>query len=245
MSRASFLQRISPSLVVLLLLEVVGLAPGGKGLFEVAHGQTTDCADAFLTPGRVTLRAMATRQMGCTISVSPQESGLIYRRYAFYSNGMFTVFNSFGEGRSRTQTGIRTYFLFPRGRPLAVTSTSESEVVISTASGAQARFSSTSGDLLSLDSASVVLASQITPQQQGGVELSPHSGILLDSGFGVGRPAYVDGRAQSTFQDGVGNRCQVPNSMLFVYGGQDPVFRFADDSSMQQFLRSRCPTLQW
>lgn len=245
MNKNSFLGQFPQALGFLLFLAGLNLITAEQGIFRVAHAQATTCAEAYVTPGRVNVRAMSTRQMGCTISVSPQESGFVYRRYAFYSNGMFAVFNSFGEGGSRTQTGIRTYFLFPRGRPLAVTSTNEFEVVIATASGAQARFSSVSGDLLQLDSNSVVLSPQITPQQQGGVELTPRSGLLLDAGFGLGRPSYVDSRAQSTFRDVAGHRCQVPNASLFVYGAQDPIFRFADDASLQQFLQARCPVLQW
>lgn len=184
----------------------------------------------------------------CFFSVYPLNAyyDLIYRDHLFTSNGMFMVFNSYGQGPESETTGAREFYFLPRPRSQFLYNwkldTKELEIVH--VSGDKFVFDSRKARLKSISRAQVTVADEVNSQNQGGVEISQYQGLLLDGGFKVGSAPTSVSSNISVLKDSSGTSCAVKNYEVFKYTSDgDVVFKYSDDI-LPTFLQKRCPEIR-
>jgi hypothetical protein len=187
-------------------------------------------------------------QMGsgsCFVSVSPNDSnGLVYRNYGVFSDGLFMVFNSFGDSEDTAKdTGAREFHFFPRaGVPLLHIDAAAPSVSVTLGDGGTVVFDPATAQPVSSDRGTVTVAGSVDRGNKGGVEFPSYAGLMLDSGFRMGELPSGKPNAESVFRDAAGKTCALKNNELFAYAGGDRTFKF-DDAALKTFLAARCPAL--
>lgn len=179
----------------------------------------------------------------CFISVTPQDTiSMIFRSYLFSNTGAFMVFNSYGHGEDAKNTGARVYYFFPRtniperklaGNKLSIQTSSPTAII---------NFNGKTGEIESMNNSNFSVASQINAQNQGGVEIKTHKGLMLDVGFAQGHDPSLDKARIVKFQDHLGTQCTMRADEIFTYVNGDALL--PTDTEMKVFLSSRCPTLK-
>ena len=185
----------------------------------------------------------------CYVDVTPMDTEtLVYRSYLFSDQGLFMVFNSYGDGEPSKFTGARVFYLLPRGATPHAEKTEDGNLRINLASpassleidGITARLK---GLIKNNVPAKLLEKEEINPQNQGGVEIANYAGLLIDTGFSIGQDPKTDPNRQSLVIDHKGNSCKLKNKELFVY--DNPNFeglRFNDDQ-LKKYLHSACPAI--
>ncbi|WII73064.1 hypothetical protein QJS83_04150 [Bdellovibrio sp. 22V] len=183
----------------------------------------------------------------CFFTVTPQDAyvDLEYRDHLFASNGLFMVFNSFGPGDESKTTGAREFFMFPRpnDRYSYKWNDEANELEVVHVTGDTFVFDIKKARLKSVTRANVTVADYVVPSNRGGIEISNYQGILLDSGFTLGRSPTSNANAYSTFKDFNGKTCRMKNSELFKYTSDGEIIFKYSDKSLKALLNSRCPQL--
>lgn len=209
--------------------------------FEVAQG--SGCEAMSETSGA--LRVFRIPSSGrCIVHVAGHDVGARSRSYLFSSNGLFMVFNVFGDtGSISRDTGARAYFIFPRARQPEFRKSDSGEVIVSATSGQDVAFSPITAMLKSFGGMDLHEDPEITATNSGGVELRPRDGvIILDTGWKTGGVAYSNPSGQSEFVFPAGASCKVWNKEIFDYSANptDPRLRFGSDEELYRYLRQRC-----
>lgn len=207
---------------------------------------SVECPNTFERFEGYSIQRLLTRNGdNCLIHVSPTEVwDMIYRSYVFTSEGEFLVFNSYGNGNQSQMTGARDYFIFPRKNtvPTYRWDHDKKELIVTMASDREVIFDYNIGQLKSISDADLQIAKDIHPNNKGGVEITLHSGILMDAGFKKGGTPIMNPKNSSSFIFNK-KRCSFPNSQLFKYTEtQDAIFKY-DDQWLIPFLQERCPNL--
>lgn len=154
----------------------------------------------------------------------------VYRTYSFGDNGLFMIFNSYGEGPPSRMTGARTYFMFPRTGHVSAHVMTTGEVAARTASGHEVRFSAERGRIAEITEAEFREDDAVRPDNEGGVEITFFSGLLLEMGYRRGGSPHGRPGRSSYFIDRHGNRCRVTNREIFSYDSSgDATVRFSDE----------------
>ncbi len=181
----------------------------------------------------------------CFVSVHPNDStNLVYRDFGIFSDGMFMVFNSFGDSEDTAKdTGAREFHFFPRSRaPALHIDPAAPSVSVTMADGGTVVFDPATAQPVSSDRGTVTAAGSVDRGNKGGVEFPSYAGLVLDSGFRMGELPSGKPNNDSTFRDADGRTCAVKNSEVFAYAGGDRAFKF-DDAALKAFLKTRCPAL--
>ena len=180
----------------------------------------------------------------CFVSIDPVDiTGLVYRSYALFGDGLMMVFNSYGEGDSPSLTSAREFFFFPRrSAPLLAMDPKAGTVSVSLTDGGRADFEPATAQLSGLERGAVTVAPKVDPANRGGVEIPKYAGLLLDAGFRVGESPSGLPNNTSTFRDAAGRACKVKNSAVFAYANGDHAFRFTD-AELSAWLKTACPGL--
>lgn len=182
----------------------------------------------------------------CFVSIDPMDStGLVYRSYAFFDDGLLMVFNSYGDGEGNPNlTSAREFFFFPRrGAPELAMDVSAKTVSVRMGDGGRVNFNPATAQIASLERGAVAVASRIDPADRGGVEIPRYVGLMLDAGFRLGESPSGRPKADSTFRDAAGRTCTVQNSEIFNYTPDgDHAFKFSD-AELSVWLAARCPGL--
>ena len=187
-------------------------------------------------------------QMGsgaCFVSVHPNNStGLVYRNYGVFSEGLFMVFNSFGDSEDTAKdTGAREFHFFPRaGVPMLHIDPAAPSVSVTLPDGGTVVFDPATAQPVSSDRGTVTVAGTVDRGNRGGVEFPSYAGLMLDSGFRMGELPSGKPNGDSTFRDAAGVTCTLKNNELFAYADGDRAFKF-DDAALKAFLKTRCPQL--
>lgn len=182
----------------------------------------------------------------CYVSIDPMStSGLVYRSYVFFGDGLMMVFNSYGDGEGNPNlTSAREFFFFPRrGAPELTMDPKAGTVSVRMSDGGRADFDPATAQLSGLERGSAAVASKVDPANRGGVEIPRYAGLMLDSGFRLGESPSGRPAADSTFRDASGRTCTVKNSELFAslpHG--DHAFKFTD-AQLSAWLGTACPGL--
>jgi len=182
----------------------------------------------------------------CFVSIDPMDStGLVYRSYAFFDDGLMMVFNSYGDGEGNPNlTSAREFFFFPRrGAPDLAMDVAAKTVTVRMGDGGRVNFNPATAQIASLERGAVTVASRIDPADRGGVEIPRYVGLMLDAGFRLGESPSGRPKADSTFRDAAGRTCTVQNSEIFNYTPDgDHAFKFTD-AQLSAWLSTRCPGL--
>jgi hypothetical protein len=180
----------------------------------------------------------------CYVSIDPVDTtGLVYRDYAFFGDGLFMVFNSYGEGEGPTMTSAREFFFFPRrGAPQLTMDAKAGTVSVRMGDGGRADFNPANAQVSGFERGSATVASKVDRGNNGGVEIPKYAGLMLDAGFRLGESPSGRPAATSTFRDASGRSCTVKNSDVFAYANGDHTFKFTD-AQLAVWLKTACPEL--
>ncbi|MBI4345209.1 MAG: hypothetical protein HY553_00030 [Elusimicrobia bacterium] len=212
------------------------VGPGSKGVQCVRR----DPAHAGGTQGYAD-------QLGagkCYVSIHPMAVGMVYRDYAFFSDGMLMVFNSYGAGEdTRRFTSAREFYFFPRVVAPDVTVDPQTPAVsVLMSNGDTVTFNTQDAQIASIGRGGVTVAQRIDPADRGGVEFPSYNGLLLDVGFRMGELPSGLPNGDAAFRSAYGQTCTVKNREIFNYANGDRAFKFADDE-LSLWLKTRCPGL--
>lgn len=181
----------------------------------------------------------------CFVSVQPNNStGLIYRNYGIFSDGLFMVFNSFGDSENTSKdTGAREFYFFPRSVvPTLQIDPAGPSVSVTMADGGTVTFDPATAQPRSTDRGTVTVAGTVDRANKGGVEFPSYAGLMLDAGFRMGELPSGKPNGEAAFRDAGGRTCKVKNNEVYAYADGDRTFKF-DDAALKAFLAARCPTL--
>ena len=182
----------------------------------------------------------------CYVSIDPTDTtDLVYRSYAFFSDGLLMVFSSYGDGEGNpNMTSAREFFFFPRRHAPALTMDEKKKTItVRMGNGRDAEFDPASAQLRELEFGRVTVSPKIDPAERGGVEIPRYFGLMLDAGFRMGESpsGLPDGTA--TFRSAWGETCAVKNRDIFSYTADgDHAFKFTD-AQLSAWLRTACPNL--
>lgn len=182
----------------------------------------------------------------CFISIHHRYSkGLVYRDYMFTTDGSLMVFNSFGYGSESSTTGAREFYFFPRQKDRFnyTTFADKNYLIVEFNNGDDIVISTEKVVPIKMNKAEIAIASDINPQNNGGVEINNYQGLLLDLGFTMGTaPSYVPNKT-AIFKDIKGKTCSVKVKEIFRFSDDESFFKFDTDSELAKFLKVRCPNL--
>ncbi len=181
----------------------------------------------------------------CFVSIDPTDThGLVYRSYAVFGDGLFMVFNSYGDGDNNpNMTSAREFFFFPRrGAPELAMDPKAGTVTVRMSDGGRADFDPATAQVSGFERGSVAVSPKIDPAVRGGVEIPAYAGLMLDAGFRVGESPSGRPDAASAFRDASGRSCTVKNSDVFAYANGDHAFKFTD-AQLSAWLKTACPGL--
>jgi hypothetical protein len=126
-------------------------------------------------------------------------------------------------------------------------------VNVKLASGETMAFNLKDATILRGSGIDVVENPDITPENEGGVVIRRHAGIIVDTGYMIGEVAHSDPNRKSLIRDSRDRSCELPNSSLFnyqydtdAYGKrylQAVTFKFATDPEFGDFLKKSCPQI--
>lgn len=185
------------------------------------------------------------RKGDCFVSLFPRKTrGLIYRSYLITDSGQILVFNSFGGGPINTDTGARVFHTFPKVSPLKV-SFKEETVEVTLVTGQKLVADKILGQPTSLSEGMIDIDPVIKPANNGGVEFTMNSSLLLDSGFRLGGTPISRLSKESTFTDYQGDTCVVKNSEIFDVKDGEVYQIYNRPHELRAFLTKRCPQLDY
>lgn len=181
----------------------------------------------------------------CYVSLSPRNTnGLVYRSFLITDAGQFMVFNSFGGGPINTDTGSRVFHTFPKAFPLSLKVNPEN-VEVTLVTGQVLIADKYLGEPVSLSQGSIDIDPVVKPANNGGVELTMNSSLLLDSGFRLGGTPITRLTKMSKFVDYQGDECNVKNNEIFDVKDGEVFHLYQTDIQLKSFLKKRCPQLDY
>ncbi len=213
----------------------------------------TACRDSDLEPtrvGQLNMQLVPDIHGECMITLGDGINYPKYRSYMFSTNGDMIVFNSFGDGSPSQSTGARSYILFPRTNPLEY-KIEDNHIHIKTPSGVRFIFSGKKGDLVEVHGMYFTLDDEVRGDNNGGLDLHPYQGLIIDEGWRQGELPRVNFKRSSHFKDGNGNLCKVLNSDIFeaITDGGGAIdgarLKFVSSQDMRYFLQNKCPKIKY
>jgi len=160
----------------------------------------------------------------------------------FGSDGLFFVFNSYGEGPPSTKTGAREFYTFPRGDyPSFEINLKDQLVSISLTTGEIVIIDAKAMKILSMSDSEFYENPQVLPNNRGGFEIKTRTKIILDCGFRLGESPSSDPKNQCQFFDSKGQTCVFHAEDIFNYNSDgDKSIKFSDDRKLAKFLLNKC-----
>lgn len=203
------------------------------------------CADDYKVLANTTQIQMGRLNANlCYLSIDPfNNTNLIFRSYILTTDSTLMIFNSYGDGPTATKTGAREIMFFPRTQTLNFTIDTQNLNV--EMSGINFAMNIASTKFLKIDGLSFEETTTIDPRNNGGISILSSERLYLDSGFKLGSDPRADQTRTATFHDSHQMSCDVLNSEVFNYktDPENPVFMFASDQDLSNFLKIRCPNL--
>ena len=223
---------------LLLSLPILGL---GSSLWAFP---SPDCERFHFYQDKVQVYRQNPEGETCWLSINPDGRNMVYRNYLLDEQGLFMVFNSYGQGANSTHTGARVFYFIPNRLQVLTAKRWPKQLGFQTPSGVLLSLSSETGRWQSSPDGKIQETPTISRLNQGGIELSGFTkALILDAGFSLGRdPRSV--HKTSLVQDPEGRRCSLPNQDLYIVT-EDQNFRLRFQTARQwrDFLKVRCPEL--
>lgn len=181
----------------------------------------------------------------CWHSVHPMDGyeSLTYRSYLITSDGMFFVFNSYGQGSDSKTTGARTYYFFPREIYQGDVALTDAQASIRVNSKLTLQFETK--NLYPLNNQNIIFKNytSINPKNAGGVEVVRYNGVYLDTGFMMGKSASSVPTLKSMFKNQFGQKCSLQNQLIFDYKDEDAILKH--ETVLHRIVAAQCPSFKW
>ncbi|MFN9971241.1 MAG: hypothetical protein ACK58T_15245, partial [Phycisphaerae bacterium] len=139
------------------------------------------------------------------------------RDYLLANSGEFVVLNTFEAKDDGPKNGVRLFMFFPRQSKVSVSGSSNILALSTTNPDVRFKIVADGIGLTGLNGVEVSEDPNITPGNQGGIELAVTTGLILDSGFNFAKDPRLDPQGSSTFKDSNNSSCAVQNSDIFNY----------------------------
>ena len=180
----------------------------------------------------------------CYVSIHPMAGGMVYRDYAFFSDGMLLIFSSYGDGEDTARmTSAREFYFFPRrAPPTLLIDPAAPSVSVKMSDGGRIDFNPADAQIRSTDRGGVTVSPRIDPAERGGVEFTRYDGLMLDVGFRMGELPSGKPDGDAVFRSAYGQSCTIKNRELFVYANGERAVKFTD-GELSTWLKTRCPGL--
>jgi hypothetical protein len=229
-----------------LMAALFFLVPSNGEAFSPLAAQKLDCKERRELIGNARFEVMNMVADTCWLSIAPDwEPSGFYRSFLFDEHGYIMIFNSLGYGPESTTTGAREYMFFPRSQGLNY-SLGISHVTFTLVNGAQLDYDGKALRFMGGRGIDVKEDPSINPNNNGGVELQPKSGLMIDFGFKLGSSPMGNRKGSAKIVDGLSQTCEVRNNEVLRWKtGGEAYLKFATDAQFFQFVRTRCPSLQF
>lgn len=186
----------------------------------------------------------------CFISVGPNNRYPEYRSFNFDSKGELMVFNSLGDGRPSQDTGARN-FLFPVIKSsLKYELDFKNEYInVRATDGRLWSFDAKSAKIHDISDMNFIEDPVVSRTNNGGLELVPSHGHLIDEGWRLGGPPNIILSRKSTIKDSFGSECLVKNKKIFKHDLDSrgrvngAYFIFQKETDWKKFLKKSCSHL--
>lgn len=204
-----------------------------------------DCSPFHFYQQNVQFFRQVPNDKTCWLSVNPDGKRLIYRSYLLDQDGLFMIFNSYGNGPNTTHTGARVFYFLPIGPQLPQVRSHEKSVTVITSSSLMLDIDTQSGRWISISDGQIREDLSIRRDNQGGIEFFDlKKRILLDAGFSLGRDPRWNPNGYSQLTDGHKQTCQIHNHLIYQYDDQGDIqMRYPQMFDLYQFLIIHCPHL--
>lgn len=183
----------------------------------------------------------------CFISIGPNNRYPLYRSFNFDSKGELMIFNSLGDGRPSENTGARNYLFPVLKSSLKYELDSENEFIrVHTTDGRVWSFDARSSKIHNITKMDFVEDPDVNRTNNGGLELSPKEGHLIDEGWRLGGPPNIILKRKSIVKDSFGNKCSVKNKKLFKHDLDSrgrvngAYFIHQNEADWKKFLKINC-----
>ncbi len=180
----------------------------------------------------------------CFISIDPFNNlDMIYRSYILVTDSTLMIFNSYGNGPLSTSTGARELLFFPRRQSLNYQIDGQNLNI--EMNGMNLVMNTANTQFLKMDGVEFEEAPKVSRDNQGGIKILSTNRLYLDLGFKLGSAPRAEQNRKVQFHDAHDWTCELTNNEIFDYSkdAQNPIFKFASDSDLSQFLKVRCPQL--
>lgn len=202
------------------------------------------CTEAHWTSGKTEVIVSKYNDGTCGIQVQPVWTlSLLYRNYQFDSTGFMMVFESYGAGPENTHTAARDFYMFPWTHEISIEKAANNDVIVHLVNGDTLTIDSETSQLKKSAMGTVIVASQISATDQGGVIFKNYRGLMLNVGFAIGHDPAGDLKSQMTFTDAKGTQCQVIGNELFSLVNNNPILTAKNDLGIKAWLKNRCPQI--
>ncbi len=221
---------------------------------QTAH--SSDCVDLYQSKRNIQVQQIKSIDDICFLSVSPKNAyiDLVYRSYVFSDRGSLLVFNSFGDGDSPSYnenelTGAKEFYFFPRLQKSQSFSwdsdvaSNKDYLKIDSNHYFNMKIDTETGLIASVDQADIKIDAEVRPDNQGGVRISPKSGLIYELPFTKGQAPSSQPSIRGVFIDSDGVKCKVKVGELFNKDSNGETYFKMNDHVLKQFLKVKCPKL--
>ncbi len=217
---------------------------------------SSDCVDLYQSKRNIQVQQIKSVDEICFLSVIPKNAyiDLVYRSYVFSNRGSLLVFNSFGDGDSAGDnedelTGAKEFYFFPRLQKPQIFSW-ESDMTpnkdylkIESNHYFTLKIDAETGLIVSVDQANIKIDPEVRPDNQGGVRISPKSGLIYELPFTKGVAPSSQPNIRGVFLDSSGSKCEIKAGDLFSKDSNGEIYFKMSDYALKQFLKIKCPKL--
>jgi hypothetical protein len=203
------------------------------------------CTDFHVRHGAFHFQRLSSSDGSCFLTADPFDVGdFFYRSYLLSNDGLFMVFNSYGQGENSTSSGARVYYFFPRKSLPELMETDGKSFLQFATPGIEMILSQSETKILGFYGAEFKEDPKVNSDNKGGLEITKAKTLYMDAGFALGHDVTTERNSKSTFHDTRGESCEVLNKEVFSYTADgDTNFKFTD-SELKEFLKTRCPRLK-
>lgn len=223
-----------------LLISLFLLSTGAEAAFS-----NDKCSRVLTGSGEIQINRQWDIQTGiCFISIHPFNTvNLKYRDYYFDNRGNFMVFNVYGYGPDSEMTATRDFYLFPLIEDYPDYSIEDNgDVTVKMVSGHLFRISAENFAMKGITPGTFT-EKALSPNNNGGVEISLKEGYWIDGGFKKGGLRMSNPKLSSTVHSSKSKgSCTILNKDLLDYSEENFVFKY-EKENLTNFLKTKCPNL--